>query len=194
MLLSSIWSLSLCLFSAGALAAKNDKSHHPTVYLIRHGEKPADPDNHELTLDGLKRAQCLRQVFGAKSGYDIEYIMAPTMKSSNGGHGRAFKTVQPLAADLGLDVDLHCKRKDTTCVADAIRSYDGPGNILISWRHKNIGEIQEALGSHEPVEYPNDRFDLIWTIPYPYDRITVTQSEECPGLDAKEHPDLVVQY
>ncbi|KAJ5736837.1 uncharacterized protein N7483_001962 [Penicillium malachiteum] len=202
MLLSSIWSLSLCLFSAaGALAAKNDQVHHPTVYLIRHGEKPADPGNHELTLEGLKRAQCLRQVFGAKSEYNIGYIMAPKMKSSNGGHGRAFKTVQPLAADLGLDVDMHCGRKNTDCVADAIRSYDGAGDILVSWRHTNMGQIQAALGSDEPVEYPDDRginescrYDLVWTIPYPYHRITVTQSEKCPGLDARDHPDLVVQY
>lgn len=54
----------------------------PTVYLIRHGEKPAEPDNHGLTSDGVKRAQCLRQFFGAESGYNIGYIMAPTVKWS----------------------------------------------------------------------------------------------------------------
>lgn len=54
----------------------------PTVYLIRHAEKPANPDNHDLTSDGVRRAQCLRQVFGADSGYNIGYIIAPTVKWS----------------------------------------------------------------------------------------------------------------
>lgn len=65
--------------------------------------------------------------------------------------------MSPLAEDLGLDVDTHCSRKKPQCVADAIRSYDGPGNILIAWRHKNMAEIQEALGSSDPLEYPDER-------------------------------------
>jgi hypothetical protein len=28
-----------------------------------------------------------------------------------------------------------------------------------------------------------DRFDIIWTDPHPYDNITNTSSENCPGLD-----------
>ncbi len=66
-------------------------------------------------------------------------------------------TVLPLANDLGLDIDTHCSRKDTQCVADSIWSYDGPGNILIAWRHKNMGTIQENLGSRDPLDYPEDR-------------------------------------
>ncbi|KAJ5085411.1 hypothetical protein N7532_010182 [Penicillium argentinense] len=164
---------------------------YPTAYLIRHGEKPANPDDHDLTLDGVRRAQCLRTVFGAKSKYNISHIMAPTVKW-NGEHGRALKTVLPLATDLGLEVDTHCSRKKAECVADAIRSFEGPGNLLIAWRHKNIPDIQEFLGSTDPLVYPDDRFDMIWTIPYPYDKITDIRSEECPGLDTR--PGLVAQY
>lgn len=46
----------------------------PTVYLIRHGEKPVIGDG--LSAQGLQRAQCLRNVFGARSGYNIGHIMA----------------------------------------------------------------------------------------------------------------------
>lgn len=53
----------------------------PTVYFIRHGEKPAD-DGNGLSAQGVQRAQCLRNVFGASSGYDIGYILAQTPKSS----------------------------------------------------------------------------------------------------------------
>lgn len=52
----------------------------PTVYLIRHGEKPSDGGNG-LSAQGMQRAQCLRNVFGASSGYDIGYIMAQDYKS-----------------------------------------------------------------------------------------------------------------
>lgn len=51
----------------------------PTVYFIRHGEKPDDGDG--LSVAGMKRAQCLRNVFGHSSSYDIGHIMAQTPKS-----------------------------------------------------------------------------------------------------------------
>lgn len=52
-----------------------------TVYLIRHGEKPADGGNG-LTTQGMQRAQCLRTIFGASSSYNIGYIIAEQPKSS----------------------------------------------------------------------------------------------------------------
>lgn len=51
-----------------------------TVYLIRHGEKPADGGNG-LTAQGIQRAQCLRTVFGTSSEYNIDYIIAEQPKS-----------------------------------------------------------------------------------------------------------------
>jgi hypothetical protein len=51
-----------------------------TVYLIRHGEKPADGSNG-LNAKGLQRAQCLRTVFASSSSYDISYIIAEQPKS-----------------------------------------------------------------------------------------------------------------
>lgn len=75
-------------------------------------------------------------------------------------------TALPLATDLGLTIDSHCSRKDAECVADAIRSYDGPGNILVTWRHKNVPDIQRMLGSEDPLEYPSDRYVqslVLWT-------------------------------
>ncbi|CAP94550.1 hypothetical protein EN45_021870 [Penicillium chrysogenum] len=176
MLLQSV--LSALCFCLGITSAKS----YPTVYMIRHGEKPRDPKDHGLASDGIKRAQCLRHVFGQESEYNIGYIMAPHVKK-NGAHGRAFETVLPLAKDLRLTVDTHCKRTKARCVAKTIRSYDGPGNILIAWRHSTMGEIEKELGALEPIEYPDGRFDLIWTDPWPYGNVTSIKSEECPGLD-----------
>lgn len=71
--------LALVTLAAFAAAAK------PTVYLIRHGEKPEDDDEHGLSTQGMQRAQCLRQVFGASSPYNIGHSMAQEYKPSKRG-------------------------------------------------------------------------------------------------------------
>ncbi|ODM23457.1 hypothetical protein SI65_01046 [Aspergillus cristatus] len=176
--------LALTLFVSSSAIPNHHHHNRPTVYLLRHGEKPADRDNHKLNKDGYKRAECLRTVFGEDSPFDIGYILAPRVKK-NGDHRRSFDTVHPLAKDLGLPVDTSCKRNHAKCVAKHIKRYDGEGDILVSWRHGRMAEIAERLGVEEPPEYPYHRFDLVWTIPYPYDKVTEVWSEECPGLDEK---------
>lgn len=56
----------------------------PTVYLIRHGEKPASGNG--LSAQGMQRAQCLRTVFGSSSQYHIAYIMTQDYKSGKPHH------------------------------------------------------------------------------------------------------------
>jgi hypothetical protein len=51
-----------------------------TVYLIRHGEKPSNGSTG-LSAQGVERAQCLRNVFGNSSQYNIGYIIAEKPKS-----------------------------------------------------------------------------------------------------------------
>ncbi|ATZ50553.1 hypothetical protein BCIN_06g00500 [Botrytis cinerea B05.10] len=152
-----------------------------TVYLIRHGEKPANGDNG-LSALGLQRAQCLRNVFGNESIYDIKYIMAMTPQK-NGDRTRPLETVQPLATDLGITVDISCDRDDTDCVANTINGYEGEGNILISWQHGALTDIAKALGDENAPKWKKHSYDTIWTLPEPYTDITEMTSENCPGLD-----------
>jgi hypothetical protein len=65
--------------SATTLAADVTKSSKPTVYFIRHGEKPVDGDG--LSADGLQRAECLRNVFGKNSSFAISHIIAQRPQS-----------------------------------------------------------------------------------------------------------------
>ncbi|GFF48321.1 hypothetical protein IFM58399_08271 [Aspergillus lentulus] len=167
--------LALGLISVAVSVAK------PTVYLIRHGEKPSDGGNG-LSAQGLERAQCLRNILGSASSYNIGYIMAQTPKS-DGKRARPYETVEPLAEDLGLTVDTSCDRDDPKCVRDAVEGYTGSGNILICWEHDALTDIVDKLGDDDAPSYPDDRFDLIWTDPYPYSAITAETSEQCPGLD-----------
>lgn len=69
-----------CLASAVSLLALLDTAYAAaTLYLIRHGEKP--DSGNGLSAQGMQRAQCLRNVFGASSSYGIGHIMAQTPQS-----------------------------------------------------------------------------------------------------------------
>ncbi|ETS76672.1 hypothetical protein PFICI_12059 [Pestalotiopsis fici W106-1] len=166
----------LLLLASTALAAT------PTVYFIRHGEKPADDDETGLSTQGQQRAQCLRSVFGATSAYNIGHIMAQT-PLANGKRQRPYDTVLPLATDLGLTVDTTCDRDDEDCVANVVKNYSGSGNILICWEHKQLNNLAEALGADNVDGYPDDSYNLIWTDPYNWTEITDVTSENCAGLD-----------
>lgn len=68
-------------FATSGFAATIAAAAKPTVYLIRHGEKPPN-DGVGLSAEGVQRSQCLRSVFGAASKYNIGYILAQTPKDS----------------------------------------------------------------------------------------------------------------
>lgn len=68
--------LHILLYSALTASLVSAKA---TVYLIRHGEKP--DSGNGLTAQGQQRAQCLRNVFGKSSSYNIGKIMAQTPQS-----------------------------------------------------------------------------------------------------------------
>ncbi|KAJ5720086.1 hypothetical protein N7493_006964 [Penicillium malachiteum] len=213
------------------LALSGVSTARPDVYFIRHGEKPHN-GGIGLSDDGLERAECIRDIFGDHSDYNIGYIMAQKPKKSEcrapedfhlpfgtwhtcdyfkanritahtycqlwniptfetqltgislgGKRNRPYETVKPLAEDLSIKVDISCKRDDSECVKDTIDDYDGEGNILICWEHHRMTDLVEELGYEDAPEYPDDRYDLIWTDPYPYTDITEIVSEKCPGLD-----------
>lgn len=46
-----------------------------------------------------------------------------------------------------------------------------------------MNNIVEELGAKDIDNYPEESYDLIWTIPPPYEDITSVTSEQCPGLD-----------
>eukprot|EP01117_Protostelium_nocturnum_P001050 TRINITY_DN11373_c0_g1_i1.p1 TRINITY_DN11373_c0_g1~~TRINITY_DN11373_c0_g1_i1.p1 ORF type:complete len:195 (-),score=55.59 TRINITY_DN11373_c0_g1_i1:70-654(-) len=158
-------------------------ANNNSIFLIRHGEKPEDDEIVGLNERGKKRAQCLRKVFGASSLYKIGKIMAMTPKP-NGKQSRPLLTVQPLAADLNITVDIKCQKEDLDCVKDSVDKWNKSNqgkNILLCWEHKMLNNIAKALGVKKAQNYPSDHYDLIWKL-WNNDIVSVT-SEKCPGLD-----------
>lgn len=76
-----------------------------------------------------------------------------------GKRTRPEMTVQPVANDLGLTVDISCDRDDPDCVKTLVQDYNDGGdgkNILICWEHDALTDIVEALGDKDAPEYPDD--------------------------------------
>ncbi|KAL1894314.1 hypothetical protein Cpir12675_003696 [Ceratocystis pirilliformis] len=152
----------------------------PTVYLIRHGEKPKEGNG--LSAKGMQRAECLKNLFGKDSNYNIGHIMAQKPKK-NGKRKRPYDTVKPLADHLDIEVDTSCPRGNMKCVKKAIKHYKGKGNILICWEHKRLTKIVKTLGlKHHAPHYPAKHFDMIWTDPPKYHKLDPITYESCPAI------------
>jgi hypothetical protein len=71
-------------------------------------------------------------------------------------------TVLPLADSLGLKVednsfDIRFKRDKSEKVAEAVRNFQGPGNILICWEHKALTDLATAIGVKNALEYDGEQ-------------------------------------
>ena len=63
------------------LALSGTSIARPDVFFIRHGEKPGN-GGIGLSDDGVERAECIRDIFGDHSSYNIGYILAQKPKKS----------------------------------------------------------------------------------------------------------------
>jgi len=120
----------------------------------------------------------------------------------DGNRARPYDTVQPLSEDLGIKIDSKIDRDDVQGAADAAKAYSGPGNVLLCWEHGELAKIGAAMGIKGyaestgwtgPVVYPDDRFDLIWTVKDPYDTVDSVTSEGVEGLDQDQTGQAVTQ-
>jgi hypothetical protein len=120
----------------------------------------------------------------------------------DGDRERPVQTITPLAKALGIDINDKIDRDADSQAADATKAYSGPGNVLVCWEHGQLAQIAEKMGINGyaastgwtgPVKYPGDRFDLIWTVRYPYDTIDSVTSEGVEALDHDQSGQPVAQ-
>lgn len=175
--------LAACGIGQPAHVAGKAASPGTVVMIIRHGEKPdkssplpgvdinGNPaDSSSLTEVGWNRARALAGVFDPPGATLRAGLARPkaiyAAGATEGGSGeRARETVTPLAQHLGITVDADFGKGDEQALADQITSQPGP--TLISWQHSEIPAIAEAFGNVTPTPpstWPDDRFDVIWTL------------------------------
>ena len=89
----------------------------------------------------------------------------PPAANANGEGRRTRETVQPLADALGIPVNTAFgKGEESALVQDVI---DRPGVTLICWQHGEIPAVAEAfpaVSPPPPSTWPDDRFDVVWTL------------------------------
>jgi broad specificity phosphatase PhoE len=166
---------------AGPASAAPTAGAAPTtvVMLIRHGEKPdgelpgvdaaGNEDDSSLTEVGWQRAHRLVDLFDPAQGAPRSGLARPAVIYAAGvtddGEGqRTRETVAPLADRLGIPVNTDYGRGQEKKLVDRVVDEQGP--VLISWQHGGITEIADAFPSVKPKppsDWPDDRFDVIWT-------------------------------
>lgn len=122
-------------------------------------------------------------MFGVNSHHNVGLILAQSYNPRTRMRERPFKTVEPLALDLGLEVRTDCERDDASCVRRVVAEFAARSdkNILICWKHSFLHEVAEALGARKTTPYPDKRYDIIWTVHKK--QLISKESEKCDGLD-----------
>jgi hypothetical protein len=149
------------------------------VMVIRHGEKPDDDtdgvdaqgraDDSSLTPIGWQRAHQLVELFdpaqvSLRPGLARPAVIYAAGANDEGRGQRTRETVAPLAQRLGITVDTRFGKGDEEQLVEHALAHPGP--VLISWQHGEIPAIAEAFSTvtpSPPSEWPDDRFDLVWT-------------------------------
>ena len=78
---------------------------------------------------------------------------------------RTRQTVTPLAARLGIPVNTQFSKGDETALASEVTRRTEP--TLICWQHGELPAIATALDNVTPTPpavWPDDRYDLVWTL------------------------------
>lgn len=159
------------------------------IYVIRHGEKPADPsptaapgppfgvdidgnqNAHSLLPRGWQRSGALAVLFDPAVGALQAGLRTPTgLYSPSYGKPdktqvhRTYQTIQGLAGRLGLPIHSKVPEGQEPDLAEAILG-SGDQVVLICWEHHHIPALAQAIPTVDatPTVWPGDRFDLIWS-------------------------------
>ena len=171
--------LGLLLFAA--LGARQLPKTVPAyIILIRHAEKPDDPEDPHLSPAGVKRAKKLvgyvtNDPAMRKLGTPVAIFATRTTKHDDGQ--RTQETVAPLAGALKLPVQTPFLGKEYAELAQRVLAnpaYTGK-TVLICWNHENIPALAAELGvTPEPPKWKGKVFDVVYIIAYHNGKATLT--------------------
>lgn len=142
------------------------------IILIRHAEKPPDPEDPHLSQAGVKRAERLVSFITtdpAMTRFGLPVAVFATHPTKHDNGQRTQETVAPLARALKLPVKAPYLGKDYAALAKLILAtpaYAGK-TVLICWNHEEIPQLAAALGvTPEPPKWKGSVFDRVYVISY----------------------------
>jgi hypothetical protein len=159
------------------------------IVLLRHAEKPADPQALHLSKQGRDRAKALPEFFQrsqkvSRFGSPVAlFASCPTRH----GHGqRPQETLGPLAKALRLPIQTPYESEQYALLAyDILHHAEFSGKtVVICWVHEQMPQFAAALGvSPEPPKWKEDVYDRAYVITYDHGKATldVVRQKLLPG-------------
>jgi len=139
------------LLSIGLLACRYPAHAQKAVLIVRHAEKVSDTDQR-LTEAGHARAERLAKML-KDAGVTAIYSTDTE---------RTRDTVQPLAAALGVRVEIY--DKGNTAFVERIRT-EQPGGVVVVAGHSNtIPDLLKALGCSGDFKIAADEYDNLFMV------------------------------
>lgn len=162
---------SLSMFSMLTHAATTE-----TLVFVRHGEKPIDVDNGQLTCQGLNRSIALAPVLLSRFGTpDYLFAAAPEEKHDNAGKNywylRALGTIEPTAVAAGRTVDLSHGKNDIDNLEQELMSapYQN-ARVFVAWEHNELDQLVQNIvhdnGGDSSIvpAWPDTDYDSIFVV------------------------------
>lgn len=186
---------SLGLFPALTHAATTE-----TLVFVRHGEKPIDVDNGQLTCQGFNRSIALAPLLLSRFGTpDYLFAAAPEEKHDNAGKNywylRALGTIEPTAVAAGRTINLSYGKNDINQLEQELMSapYQN-ARVFLALEHNALDQLVQNIvhdnggdSSIVPV-WPDTDYDSIFIVSLIRQgssaQLTFTQDHE--GLDNQD--------
>ena len=123
-----------------------------TVFLVRHAEKTAEPDDPTLTEAGKARAEALADRLegeGITHIYSSDYL-------------RTLETAAPLAGRLGIEIEIY-DAGDLPGIAETLKAT--PGRLLVVGHSNTTPQLTELLGGDggTPIEEVTE-YDRLYVV------------------------------
>jgi hypothetical protein len=163
--------LLLCGMTSGC--APTARALPAEVILIRHAEKPPDPENVHLSKAGEERAQALAGFLTTSPA--LTNLGPPTVLYatdwSKRDHGRRpYETLEPLGKRLHCRIRHPYMSEDYAKLAHHIltsRQCEGQV-VVVCWVHDFLPQLAEALGVRpKPLPWKGHVYDRVWRITWP---------------------------
>lgn len=161
-----------------------------TVLLIRHGEKPGDDTDPNLSAKGWQRACSITRTLPDLVPTGAPAISAVIATAPSPHSVRPVETVTPISLIGSLPL-IHTIADDDVAQVPmllATAPYTG-ATVLICWHHCKLPELALALGApadQVPRKWEGDDFHSVWILHYEADgsvSFTITRQ---PHLSAVE--------